>query len=176
MSDKQLKDKAIKIKGNSYVLVSDRISYFNNIYENGCIQTKMLSEPNAEMVVIYAKIIPDVSIPDRFFTGLSQAKWGDGMVNKTSAIENAETSAVGRALGMMGIGVIDSVASVDEIKKATTSQDQAYASVKPEDDLIVPCKGCGASTTYREGTTKTGKPYRAYFCNDKCGAKPYFIN
>ena len=41
------------------------------------------------------------------------------MVNKTSAIENAETSAVGRALGLiMGIGVIESIASADEMNKA----------------------------------------------------------
>lgn len=174
MSDKQLKDKAINIKGNAYVLVSDRINFFNETYKNGCIQTKMLSETDAEMVVIYAKVIPDIATPDRFFTGLSQAKWGDGMVNKTSAIENAETSAVGRALGMMGIGVIDSVASADEMSKAGVSN-QSYASKPPEDDLVVPCKSCGSSTTYREGTTKTGKPYKAYFCNAKCGAKPYFV-
>jgi transcriptional regulator NrdR family protein len=44
------------------------------------------------------------------------------MVNKTAALENAETSAVGRALAMMGIGVIESIASVDEINKAHGSQ------------------------------------------------------
>lgn len=125
MTDKQLKSKAIEIKGNEYVLVSDRIIFFNENYENGCIKTALVSDSQADMVVVKAQVIPNIETPDRYFTGYSQAKWGEGMVNKTAALENAETSAVGRALAMMGIGVIDSVASVDEIKKATGTKKKA---------------------------------------------------
>lgn len=121
MTNKQLADKAIDIKGNQYVLVSDRILYFNEEYKNGAIKTALVSKANADMVVVKAQVIPNLENPDRYFTGYSQAKWGEGMVNKTSALENAETSAVGRALAMMGIGVIDSVASVDEMQKAGVS-------------------------------------------------------
>ena len=96
-------------KGKQYVLVSDRILLQRDI-SNGCIKTQMVSEPDADMVVIKAQVTPDSAIPERSFTGYSQATWGEGMVNKTAALENAETSAVGRALAMMGIGVIDSVA------------------------------------------------------------------
>jgi len=117
MTDKQLVNKAINIKGKKYVLVSDRILYFNETYKNGSIRTKMISEADAEICVVEAKVTPDHENPERFFTGHSQAKWGQGMVNTTSALENAETSAIGRALALMGIGVIDSVASVDEINK-----------------------------------------------------------
>jgi hypothetical protein len=46
------------------------------------------------MEVVKAIVIPDMENPDRCFTGYSQAKWGDGYINKTSALENAETSAV----------------------------------------------------------------------------------
>lgn len=115
MTDKSLKNKAIDIKGKKYVLVSDRVTYFNNNYPNGCIQTRI--EDDGTKVLASAKVIPDVSQIDRYFTGNSQATWGDGYINKTSALENAETSAVGRALALLGIGVIDSIASVDEIKK-----------------------------------------------------------
>ena len=118
MNDKSLKAKAISIKGRDYVLVSDRIIYFNDTYKNGMIRTHLLSKPDDEMVVVKAQVIPDLENEKRFFTGHSQAKWGAGMVNTTSALENAETSAIGRALAMMGIGVIDSIASVDEMKKA----------------------------------------------------------
>lgn len=118
MADKSLKAKAIDIKGKKYVLVADRILYFNEAYPNGSIQTKLISEPNAERVVIKAVVMPDCSKPERYFTDYSQALWGDGYINKTSAIENCSTSAVGRCLAYMGIGVIDSVASVDEINKA----------------------------------------------------------
>jgi hypothetical protein len=117
--EKDLKNKAIDIKGKKYVLVSDRVVSFNEEYPNGSIRTEMLSEPNSEVVVIKATVVPDIKNPDRFFNGHSQEKWGDGYINKTSALENCETSAVGRALGLMGIGVIDSIASVDEINKAT---------------------------------------------------------
>ena len=37
MTDKQLKDKAIDIKGKDYVLVKDRINYFNENYQSGMI-------------------------------------------------------------------------------------------------------------------------------------------
>src|SRR3990167_4657198 len=119
MTDKQLKDKAIKISGKDYVLVSDRIIYFNENYPNGSIETKLVSPVESDIVVVKATVCPDNSHPTmRVFTGYSQAVKGAGFINKTAALENAETSAVGRALAMMGIGVIDSVASVDEIEKA----------------------------------------------------------
>lgn len=112
-----LKDKAIDIKGKLYVLVSDRVVAFNDVYKNGNIQTNLVSFDNNRFL-LKAKVTPDADKPERYFTGYSQAVVGEGMVNKTAALENAETSAVGRALAFMGIGVIDSIASVDEIKKA----------------------------------------------------------
>jgi len=119
--DKSLEDKAIDIKGKKYVQVRDRIQFFNENYPNGTITTDLLSEPQDKNIVVKARIAPDVAEePHRHFTGHAQELVGDGFINKTSALENAETSAVGRALAMMGIGVIDSVASVDEINKAKT--------------------------------------------------------
>lgn len=134
MVDKQLKNKAIDIKGKKYVLVSDRVIYFNEQYPNGCIQTSKTED--GERIEFKAIVIPDVDKPARFFTGHSQATWGDGYINKTSATENAETSAVGRALALMGIGVIDSIASVDEINKA-----KSYPTyIKKADQMCPPRK------------------------------------
>ena len=42
-------------------------------------------------------------------------------INKTSALENAESSSIWRALWFMGIWITDSIASADEIIKATNS-------------------------------------------------------
>lgn len=120
-----LKNKAIDIKGKKYVLVSDRVLAFNEDFKNGCITTDLLSPFDSELVVMKATVYPD-GLQGRYFTGYSQAKVGDGYINKTSALENCETSCVGRALAMMGIGVIDSIASIDEIHKAT-NQDKGYA-------------------------------------------------
>lgn len=131
MTDKSLKNKAVNIKGKSYVLVSDRVLYFNENYPEGSIKTKLVSTSDSQRVIVKAKITPDWKQPNRFFTGYSQALIGEGYINKTSALENAETSAVGRALAMMGIGVIDSIASKDEITKANnqmTAEDRRVQS------------------------------------------------
>ena len=160
---KNLKEKAISIKGKNYVLVSDRIIYFNDTYPNGAIKTELISQPSDSMVVIKATIIPDLAAPERLFTGYSQATWGDGMVNKTAALENAETSAVGRALAMMGIGVIDSVASVDEMKKATSNSPQ------PPNTSIEntrPCPIHKGQFLRKYISKKTGKPYFAHKLDD----------
>lgn len=111
----------INIKGKEYTPVSERIKFFNENYPNGSITTELVSAVDAENIVIKAVVTPDIKVPARIFTGYSQATVGDGYINKTSALENAETSAVGRALGMMGIGITDSVASSDEVVKATTT-------------------------------------------------------
>lgn len=115
---RDLREKAINIKGKRYVIVSDRVIFFNEEYPEGSIVTEILSPLDAEVVVMKATISPDQK---RFFVGHSQAKWGEGYINKTAALENAETSAVGRALALMGIGVLDSIASVDEINKANNT-------------------------------------------------------
>ena len=115
--EKDLKSKAIDIKGKQYVLVSDRVLYFNETYSNGCIQNKIIKWEN-DTITIRTTVIPDTDKPERKFIGHAQEVIGNSFINKTSALENAETSAVGRALAMLGIGVIDSIASVDEITKA----------------------------------------------------------
>ena len=118
-----LTDKAIDIKGKKYVLVSDRVLYFNENYPNGSIQTERITIENME--IFKATVYPDVNTPQRLFTWYSQAVWWDWYINKTSALENAETSAVGRALAFMWIWVIDSIASADEMKKAWADKDES---------------------------------------------------
>mgnify|MGYP003152946118 FL=1 len=55
-------------------------------------------------------------------TGMAMEKEGSSFINKTSHVENCETSAVGRALGNLGIGIDASVASYDEIANAKINQ------------------------------------------------------
>jgi len=143
MSEKELKSKAIQIKGKDYVQVKDRVLFFNEKYLNGCIRTELVSWEN-NIITMLAKVVPDVDNITRLFTGYSQEIVGEGMINKTSALENAETSAVGRALALMGIGVIDSIASTDEMYKATN---RSYSAPPDPKKVATPqgdCGKCGA--------------------------------
>lgn len=111
-----LEDKAIKIKGKDYVQVKDRILYLAEQPEPYSINTEYTYYAERKMWVVKAVL----TIGDRTYTGHAQEIESDNYrdVNHTSALENAETSAVGRACAMAGIGVLDSIASVDEIHKA----------------------------------------------------------
>lgn len=119
----RLSDKLIDIKTKKYSLVSDRILAFAEYFPNGSIVTEILSGLSDKMVVVKATVTPDVTDPSRIFVGHSQAMWGDGLINRAAALENAETSAWGRALAAMGIGVIESIASMDEVNKAELSEE-----------------------------------------------------
>ena len=154
---KELKDKAITLKGRKYVLVKDRVIAFNEVYPNGCITTELLSDPTSDVIVVQANIYPDMaSDPDRCFTGLSRSTYGDSGADETAAMENAETSAVGRALAFMGIGVIDSIASVDEMRKAGVKDVQENAV-----ENGATCKDCGAPMKLSQNT---GKMYCSALC------------
>jgi hypothetical protein len=131
----ELKDKAIKVQGKDYILVKDRVLAFNELYPDGAIHTVLLSDPKDTQVVIKAIVTPDIKTPERTFIGHSQAVVGQGVVNKTAALENAETSAVGRALAFMGIGVIESIASADEMIKATDKSPNPQADIETLNDL-----------------------------------------
>lgn len=127
--NKDLKDKAIQIKGKEYVQVKDRILA---LAEEGkySVETDYEYFSERKMWVVKAKL----SYNGQVYTGLAQEIESDNYkeVNYSSALENAETSAVGRACAMAGIGVLDSIASVDEINKAN-NRPKAYTPQPVED-------------------------------------------
>lgn len=112
----------INIKGKDYVTVNERIKYFNQTYPNGYIETEIIDHKPG-LVLMRTTVVPDAKNPARAFTGFAQEKENEGMVNKTSYIENCETSAVGRALAMLGIGVDTSMASAEEVDNAIAQQE-----------------------------------------------------
>ncbi len=120
-TDRQLKDKAIKFKGSDYVQVKDRIQYLAENYEwQYMIETSYNYFPDEKMRVVKATL----TIGTCRYTGLAQEIEWQWYINKTSALENAETSAVWRACAMAGIWVIDSIASMDEINKANNRRNK----------------------------------------------------
>lgn len=156
----------ISIQGKEYVLVKDRVLFFNENYKNyknGAIKTEIVKYENGQ-VIVRAIVIPDVSSPERYFTGMSQAKEDTGYINRTAALENAETSAVGRALAMMGIGVFDSLASADEVAKTESESNQPRNPFSPHREPNAICKFCKAEAEERFGVSKRGNSYHAIFC------------
>lgn len=100
--------------GKIYVEVCKRIQGFWQLYPNGRILTRWLDLTDAHAVCIAEVYDGEILLA----TGTAREEKGAGFVNKTSYVENAETSAVGRALGNLGIGSVDSVASYDELINA----------------------------------------------------------
>lgn len=111
--------KKVSIKGNEYAQVNDRIKAFRQIEPNGTIETEILNLENG--TVTMKSTIKDGE-GHVLATGLAQEKESSSFINKTSFIENCETSAVGRALGFAGIGVDGSMASAEEVANAIMNQ------------------------------------------------------
>jgi hypothetical protein len=81
------------------------------------------------------------------------------VVNEPSVV--AETSAVGRALGFAGIGIIESVASADEVARAVKRQPSNFDNKTVKERT---CLTCGKIAFEREGVAKNGNPYHGIFC------------
>jgi hypothetical protein len=110
--------KKIDIKGKDYVMVNERIKFFRGLYPKGSIITEILS--NVDGVCVFkASVIVDERV---LAVGHAYEKDGSSFINKTSYIENCETSSVGRALGILGIGIDTSVASFEEVENAKIQQ------------------------------------------------------
>ncbi len=110
--------KTVDIKGKAYVEVNQRIMYFRETYEQGRILTDIVKLENG-MCVIKANIFNGETL---VATGHAYEKEGSTFINKTSFIENCETSAIGRALGILGIGIDTSIASSEEVATAIKQQ------------------------------------------------------
>ena len=112
--------KKIDIKGKDYVQVHERVMEFHRLYENGKIETELIEF--TERCITRTKVTPDVANPERYFTGIAYEKEGSNYINKTSFIEQCETSSVGRSLGFLNIGIKQSIASAEEVSNAIEQQ------------------------------------------------------
>lgn len=100
----------VNIHGKEYITVAERVqeAHKDNLFES--LNTEVL---NDNPVVIKAT----VTIKGKTYTGISAANPLKA-IEKMSPYEVAETSAVGRALGFAGYGIVDGIATADEIVKA----------------------------------------------------------
>ena len=121
--------KKIQIKGKDYIEVNERVKQFHKDYPNGSITTELIEM--TDRFITKTTVIPDVKNPDRKFTGIAYEKEDSTFINKTSALENCETSSCGRALGMLGIGIDTSIASYNEVANAVEQQKDKPKTIPP---------------------------------------------
>lgn len=110
---------AIPFKGNNYVMVNKRVQAFRSICPTGSITTEIV---NMESGVITMRAIVTDDDGKLIATGYAQEKEDANYINKTSYVENCETSAIGRALGFAGIGIDSSICSAEELVNALNNQ------------------------------------------------------
>ena len=120
--------KTVNIKGKEYVEVNERLIYFRKTYPNYSLTSEVLEKTDKSILIIAT--ISDEK--DRVIaTGLAEEEKGSTFINKTSYVENFETSAWGRALANFGIGLDTSVASANEVQNAIAQQEE-----KPQNILL----------------------------------------
>ena len=113
--------KQTPVKGKPYVEVNERIKAFRRLCPHGAIITEIVSIADGVCVIKASIYDEDKNL---IGTGTAYEKENSTNINKTSYIENCETSAVGRALGMCGFGVDTSIASAEEVSNAIRQQEQ----------------------------------------------------
>lgn len=109
----------VEIKGKKYAEVNQRIMAFRSVFPEGFIRTEIVSNEDG-FVVIRAEVGNDGKV---LGTGTAFEEQSANYINKTSYIENCETSAVGRALGMAGFGTDMAIASAEEMQTVAKTRE-----------------------------------------------------
>jgi hypothetical protein len=123
------KFKTTNIRGKQYVEVNERIKFFRqeDRYKDWTIMSEFT-------VLDSEQCVCKTTIADAtgrvIATGHAHEMQGASNINKTSYVENCETSAVGRALAMLGIGIDTSIASANEVEDAIAKQESGDTAKK----------------------------------------------
>ena len=107
----------VKIHGKEYKTVALRVAEFRAAHPDYTIQTELI-EANDVLVIMKATISTCGVV---LATGYAEEVRSASKINSTSALENAESSAVGRALAFFGLGGTE-IASADEVANAISQQ------------------------------------------------------
>lgn len=110
----------IDIDGKAYTTVANRITIFRKFFPDYSIVTNILNDDDIK-VVVQTKITTESGVV--IATGLAEEFRGKNIINTTSALENAETSSIGRALACLSLGGSE-YASANEVQNAISQQKQ----------------------------------------------------
>ena len=131
----------VSIHGKDYKTVACRLSELHELFDgNYTLKTELLEFSADSHCVMKATLglpVNGEQGPICEYTGHAFEKTTTSQINKTSHLENAETSAIGRALASAGF-LGSEFASADEVANAIGQQKQASASVKTEAAPITP--------------------------------------
>jgi len=127
-----LNGQTISIHGKDYATVAHRLAIARrNLGADLDITTKIIHLDNDKAVVQ-----ADIFLEGKHLSsGLAEELRSASRINQTSALENAETSAVGRALAFLGI-TNDQIASAEEVSLAIEQQDKQLLSALTELEVI----------------------------------------
>lgn len=114
--------KTVNIKGKEYITVNERLIHFRKeaAYKGWRIVEDLVSLDDKEGVFKATILDPD---GNEMVSAHAQEYRDSSYINKTSFLENGFTSALGRALGYLGIGLDTSIASADEVGNAVANQE-----------------------------------------------------
>ena len=129
---KSLDGQTISIHGKSYATVSLRVGVARRVLGTALdIVTKIVSI-DANTVVMQADVYID---GQHVSTGHAEEKRTASKINQTSALENCETSATGRALAFLGF-ISDGIASAEEVSAAIVQQDKKIQTALKELEAV----------------------------------------
>ena len=147
--------KTINIHGKQYVEVKERIKYFRENFKDWSLTSEVI-DLTEDRCVIKATISNEKGRV--IASGIAYENKGSSYINKTSFIENCETSAWGRALANIGIGLDVAIASADEVLNAKAQDKSKKPKIeKLTDDKLsamVVAIGEGKGDTVRERLCK----------------------
>jgi hypothetical protein len=119
-----------------YITVNERILKFYEKFPEGRIITEIKSWSESR-IVMQATIYRDHETEKPLAIGHAYEQEGSTFINKTSALENCETSAVGRALALAGFEIKKSIASKEEVESAQAKQEILKREEKEEIPEII---------------------------------------
>ena len=158
------KIQTIDIKGKKYATVDSRVEFFREKFPTWSMETEYPVLDLDKGICVCRAVVKDETgkIVADGYAHEWQNKPGS-MVNKTSYIENAQTSAVGRALGFIGIGINGmGIATAEEVKMAVDHQENNdYAPIEERVNDEIPFQNDPDSwMTYNAFAGECGR------CND----------
>lgn len=106
----------VNIHNKDYYTVAERIANFRTNHPEYTVSTELVS--NTQYVIVKASILNGEQL---IATGYAEEERDSSNINRTSAVENCETSAVGRALAFFGLAGTE-IASADEVANAIQQQ------------------------------------------------------